>query len=168
MKTWAVLGTGPSMSQETADYLKGKCNVVAVSDSYRLAPWADALVSYDLAWWRVHVEALGFSGEKYCRHSLAGTEQFNPCPITIGCNSGLMGMYLAKKKGAERILLLGFDMHGTHFFGKHGEGLKNTTGIRFSQHIRQFKRFAGPEVINCTPGSALKQFPISDIRDIVF
>jgi hypothetical protein len=55
-------------------------------------------------------------------------------------------------------------MRGSHFFGNHPAPLRNTTAKRFTAHIAQFKGWYGPKVINCTPGSALKAFPIMDIR----
>lgn len=74
-------------------------------------------------------------------------------------------MYVARDYGAKKIILLGFDMHGTHYFGRHPEGLKNTTEIRFKQHMFQFRLFSGAEVINCTPDSALKRFPLAALSD---
>ncbi len=43
----AVLATGPSMSQEIADYVRGRCKVVAVSDEPvpRAAPGAPGAAS---------------------------------------------------------------------------------------------------------------------------
>ncbi len=167
MTVWAVLATGPSMSQEVADYVRGKCKVVAVSNAYTLAPWADALVSHDRNWWRHYPDAMNFKGPKYCRFELNGTERFNPFGMPIGCNSGLMGIYLAFSLGASKVLLLGFDMQGSHFFGRHGGNLTNTPAKRFQQHMHQFKSFKGCPVINCTPNSALKTFPMADIRDML-
>lgn len=165
MTTFAVLATGESMSQALADYVRGKCSVVAVSDAYKLAPWADALVSNDTSWWRVHHDALNFRGRKFCGARYTGTERIPAvAPFLVGINSGLQGMRVAQMLGATRILLLGFDMHGTHFFGSHPSPLSNTTAAKFRGHIRQFANWSGCEVINCTPGSALKRFPFSTIE----
>jgi hypothetical protein len=165
MTTFVVLGSGPSMSQELADYVRGKCHAVAVSDCYRLAPWADALVSNDRVWWATHPQALDFAGRKFCGGVFKGTAKL---PAEIGfpsdCNSGLQGMRVAAMLGATRILLLGFDMKGSHYFGAHPAPLKNTTRARFKVHLRQFRRWRGSQaVINCTPGSALTQFPFSTV-----
>lgn len=165
--TWAVLGSGESLCQEDVDYLKGKCRVVAISNSYLMAPWADALVSHDRAWWRVNKKALEFSGRKICKFDFPGTEKFNDARIPVGSNSGLMGMIWAKSQGAKQIILLGFDMHGTHFFGKHPEPLNNTPDHRFRVHIKQFDKWYGCPVYNCTKGSALKKFPFHKLRDII-
>lgn len=163
MTTWAVLATGPSMSQAVADQVRGKCRVAAVSDAWRLAPWADVLVSTDAAWWTKHPEAKQFAGEKF-----TGAPVFLPVPgvtrapwSTSGTNSGLLACKTAHARGATRILLCGFDMQGTHFFGGHPPGLGNTTPERFVALRQQFAEWrpAGVEIINCTPGSALACYP---------
>jgi len=170
MSTFVVLATGPSVSQAIADFVRDTCKVVAVSNAYTLAPWAVALVSNDPAWWRNNSNALLFAGRKFCGSvsSLEGTEHL---PVEgnypTGCNSGLQGMRVAEILGATKILLLGFDMHsahGHHFFGKHPSPLRNTSESRFKAHIAQFHHWRGPKVINCTPGSALTQFPFSTIE----
>lgn len=163
---FAVLATGESMSQQVADQVRNRCKAVAVNDAYRLAPWADALVCNDRAWWNEYPDALQFAGRKFCGVTLKGTERLDPHPqFPAGTNSGLQGMRVAKMMGATRILLLGFDMHGSHYFGRHPEPLRNTTPAGFSRHIRQFALWTGAEVINCTPGSALKQFPFSTLEE---
>lgn len=163
MAEWSILATGPSMSQLIADSLVGN-KAIVVSDAFRLAPWADALVSQDRKWWDANPDAHEFVGPKYttgivegvlkmdCRqwHSLLGTHT----------NSGLAACCLAQSFGATRIKLYGFDMHGSHFFGEHKAPLMNTTPERFRAMIQQFKDWnhQGIQVINMTPGSALDWF----------
>lgn len=174
LDTWAVVATGQSLKKEDVDYLRGRCCVAAVSNAFELAPWADALISHDGKWWQAYPEALKFTGRKFCRNMVDGTEQFIP-PIS-GCNSGLMAMCVAKMLGAKRIILVGIDMHGTHYFGRHHRTYKmgkvevelnNTTANRFKRHLLQFKVFQGPEVVNCNPESALQQFPFGVLRDLI-
>lgn len=59
---FAVLATGPSLASEDVERVKGRFHVIAVSDAFRLAPWADALVSADAAWWKAHPDAKDFAG----------------------------------------------------------------------------------------------------------
>jgi hypothetical protein len=162
------------MNSEVAEYVRGKCRVIAVSDAYRLAPWADALVSNDSKWWRVHPEALKFKGRKFCGMGYPGCERIKyEGRFTIGLNSGLQAMRVAVKLGASRLLLLGFDMHatgGAHFFGEHPAPLQNTKPGRFNIHIHQFDKWEADQavnVINCTPGSALLRFPLGDVRELL-
>jgi len=165
---WVIFGSGQSLEVEDVQYVRESgANVIAVSNSYQLAPWAHALVSHDRKWWESYPEALHFRGRKFCRQAVRGTEQFTPS-VPNGCNSGLMAMEIARDLfQAKRVILLGFDMHGTHFFGPHGDGLVNTTPVRFNHHIRQFNSWHGPEVINCTLNSALKKFDFVDLRGIL-
>jgi len=164
--TFAILATGPSMSQALADLVQS-CpwvSAIAVSDAWRLAPWAAALVSADRAWWMAHPEARQFAGRRVAGVTAPGCETL---AIGSGSSSGLIACHLAVAMGARRILLLGFDMHGAHFFGAHPEPLKNTTPQRFDVFRRQFARFhpAGVEILNCTPGSSLTAYPMASLQE---
>lgn len=171
---WAVVASGPSLTQEQVDVCKrskvfGRLSgIVAVSNvALDFLPDADAIVSHDAKWWDAHPKALDLKPTKYCRTHKNGTKVFVPT-IKSGCNSGFMAMDVAHRiYGAKSIILLGFDMHGEHYFGKYGEGLRNTTPERFQEHIRQFNFWDGCPVINCTPNSSLKKFPFMDLKDAV-
>ena len=155
------------MSQDLAESVRTKrCRVAAVSDAFKIAPWADILVSNDRRWWEQHPEAKEFKGRKFCSQEIREAEQFRE-HVYLGRNSGLMAMCVARFLGAKRLILLGFDMHGTHFFGAHPEPLRNTTDKIFQTHLRQFDGFSGCDVINCTSGSALKRFEIGDISTVL-
>lgn len=165
--TFAILATGTSMSQAVADQVRGRCKVVAVSDAYRLAPWADALASVDAAWWRQNQEAFEFKGRKFTYAPGQGLSQLERIPgVTSGMNSGLFGIKVAVHMGATRVLLCGFDMRGTHYFGPH-KTLRNTKPARFEVFKRQFAAYNPPkvEILNCTPGSALKCYPTVNLED---
>lgn len=169
---WAVLASGQSLTDYQVEHvrqarskgvLKG---FIAVSNvGLDLAPDADALVSHDGMWWARTPQAIEFKGDKYCRNQRPKLKMFIPI-IENGCNSGLMAMDIAHRVyRASKIVLLGFDMHGTHYFGPHPEGLKNSTNLQFERHIQQFKHWKGCAIVNCTPNSALKQFPYMDLKD---
>lgn len=171
MNTFAILATGPSLTAEQVGAVRGRCGVIAVSDAYRLAPWADAMASQDRAWWKHHPEALEFKGRKFIGvppDLIPGVEQADTTGLVeSGTNSGLMACHVAVTKfGATRLLLLGLDLYGSHFFGKHPEPLKNTKPERFAVMRKQFAAWPhnGVEVINCTPGSSLECFPKGDIH----
>lgn len=161
MADWALLATGPSMSQALADRVAHMPRVV-VSNAYELAPDADALVSSDAAWWRVHRAATEFKGRKFSIGYVSDVERLQ---LPSSSNSGLLAMHVAALLGATRLLLLGYDMAGSHYFGPHPTPLQNTTPDRFDILKRQFARWAGVPVINCTPGSALDCFPRGRIED---
>lgn len=161
MADWVLLATGTSMSQALADQVRHMPRV-AVSNAYELAPDADALVSSDAAWWRAHPKAVRFAGRRFSVNHVNEVERIE---LPTSSNSGLVAMHVAQKLGATRLLLLGYDMGGTHYFGPHSEPLANTTPDRFEVMKKQFARWTGVPVINCTPGSALDCFPRGQIED---
>lgn len=160
---FAVLCTGPSMSQAVADAVRN-LRVVAVNGSYELAPWAEALAANDVNWWAKNPQAHTFKGQKFTTNRIKGVERVEGrSAVGPPVCSGVLGLEVAKMLGASRILLLGADFHGSHFFGDYTNGLKNTTDVRRRQHAAQFALWkrANPkmEVINCTEGSKLECFP---------
>lgn len=167
MTTWAILASGPSMSQEVADSVRG-LPTIAVSNTYELAPWADVLVSNDRRWWVNYPKSLEFAGEKICGLCIEppnGVTKF--AGAMSGSNSGLLALMVAVKKGATRVLLFGFDMAGSHYFGDHPQPLMNPTHVRFKKFREQFAAYkpSGVEIINCTVNSALKCYKFGDPKD---
>lgn len=164
------------MSLKVAEMVQGKARAIAVSDSFRLAPWAEAVVSQDCAWWNVHhmrveqacPQARKFAGPMCQRRGVERVEAGGL--IASGTNSGLLACHVAVKFfGATRLLLCGLDMHGSHFFGPHPAPLKNTSKFRFEIMIQQFQawRPKGIEILNCTPGSAVHCYQMADLCDVL-
>jgi hypothetical protein len=153
------------MSAEIAARVHGR-NVVAVSDAYQLMPWAAALASSDAAWWRVHRQALAFLGRKFtvARKAEDGVERLQ---LPTGTNSGLLGLHVAQLLGATRVFLFGVDLAGSHYFGEHPEPLQNTQPHRFEIMRKDFHRWAGVPVFNCSPASTLTCFPFTDPEDVL-
>jgi hypothetical protein len=155
--------------------------VVAVNDAFRLAPAADVLYAADSQWWDVNAqEALKFQGikltadktvayRKVVKLKQTGLEGYDPEPgcVRTGGNSGYQAVHVAIQAGAKRILLLGFDMTGTHFFGRHKAPLRNTPEPSFANWIQRFPALIGrgAQIINCTPGSALRCFPCQPLAE---
>lgn len=193
-QTVAILASGPSMSQQVADAVRGRCKVIAVNnqgvaakDKPAIAPWADVLYAADLAWWRHHQDAaLRFAGLKVTVrehfkspdvYSLQqSTEQVfdsRPTHIVTGANSGYQALHLAAHFGAARVLLCGYDMRKVtgqkHWFGDHPGNLNQV--MSFGRWIQNFHRLApvlkgkGIKVFNCTPESALDCFPHAKLQD---
>lgn len=185
--TAVVLATGPSMSQEVADSVRGKARAIAVNDAFRLAPWADALYAADWMWWRHYKdEALKFAGLKVsigtdCPYgevfalAKGGDDGFDtrPTHLRTGKNSGYQAVHLAAHFGARRILLCGFDMRvvrkRSHYFGDHPDELRNEklyeVFCKYFERVAPAYRHRGIEVINCTPGSALTCFPHQSLEE---
>jgi hypothetical protein len=159
------------MSEDVANAVRGRGVTVAVSDAYRLAPWAEYLVSSDAAWWREHPEALDAAAQKFGampdHQAVPGVDRL---PIPTGSNSGLLALHVAVRFGAKKIVLLGFDMRGDgHFFGRHPASLKSTTPARYEAFKRQFAMFRpkGVSIVNATPHSSLKCYPFEPLEELL-
>lgn len=169
-QTAAILASGPSLTREQCEAVRGKCRVIAVNNQGidtecdgvmvpAMAPWADILFAADAKWWRHYKDrALKFTGRKVTmRASLPWPEvyslqqsfspPFDPRPthLVSGGNSGYMAVHLAVHLGAKRIILLGFDMkdgknHRRHWFGSHGGKLNSRGNYAGWRHA--FDKFA--------------------------
>jgi hypothetical protein len=94
-----------------------------------------------------------------------GPTGYDPRPGSLrhGGNSGLSACHIAAQEGAARVVLFGFDLRGSHYFGNHPHPLRNTTASTFESFRRRFAVFASelaavrPEVDVriASPGSAL-------------
>lgn len=165
---WYCLAPGPSMSACLAERVRGN-NVAVVGNTYTLAPWADVLIANDSAWWRRYPEAKQFAGRKFSANAIADVERVMPNSFGTQSNSGVLALDVLRNLGATKIVLLGFDMHGSHYFGPYRNGLRNTSEQQRKNHLRQFRdwRLANPkiDVINCTEGSALTCFPVARLDE---
>lgn len=169
MSTWFVLAPGPSMSLDLAERVRCE-NVIAVGNVFQLTPWATALVANDKVWWSEHPEAKKFAGRKFCTKTVSGLERHRGKTVKGDSNSGTLGLDVAVEVfKATEVILLGFDFHGTHFFGRYTNGCSNTTDVSRKRHVRQMKAWRmvhrKVRVINCTPDSALTVFPMGNLED---
>jgi hypothetical protein len=168
-ETVAVLASGPSMSLDVAEFVRGKCRVIAVSNQGipnevggvlrpALAPWADMLYASDLKWWMHYkAHALAFEGLKVTIRTVLPFKEvlsleqsrnvpFDPRPthLVSGGNSGYQAVHIAAQRGAGRILLCGFDMRHVgnckHWFGAHSGKLN--TAMNYKQWIDNFSALA--------------------------
>lgn len=189
-----VAASGPSLSPETAEAVVASgLPVLAVNDAYKRLPSADILYACDATWWRERAGAREFVGERWSsigrpgrfRHNDKSKEQrthglrlvfgedrpgfsFDPSQIHYGSNSGFQGVNMALLLGAATVILVGFDMRGSHFFGAHKQPLRNTGS--YVNFIRAFETAAkalpsNRRIINATQGSALGCFPRMTLDD---
>ena len=182
-RTVIVAAPGPSLTEDVAEQCRG-VPAVAVQDAWRRLPWADVLYGCDGRWWRAHEGCKAFAGERWSTHDTGNNDKreiaksygvrlvagkpgsgfsTDPAVIHYGRSSGFQGVNFAILSGAARVVMVGFDMRGTHFFGDHPKPLRNPSN--FATFIRAFETAAeslsvGVEIVNATPGSALKCFPI--------
>lgn len=100
----------------------------------------------------------------------------NPSTVHLGQHSGFQLLNIAIQAGAKRIILLGFDYRladdgARHWFGDHPAHLNRDSPYqRFMyelEHAAPGIRDAGVEVVNCSPGSALRCFPHARLEDAI-
>lgn len=163
MTTWCLLAPGPSASASDAARVRASSLPVgAVGNAFELVADPAFVASSDRAWWRKYPAAMSVQ-RRYCMSTVPDVDQVRIPPMGSVVNSGVLALECAKRLGATRILLLGFDMRGSHFFGQYTNGLRNTAPHQRQQHMRQYAEWArlnkAVEVVNCTAGSALACFP---------
>lgn len=177
-----MLASGPGLTTTAVGQVRDAgIPAIAVNDAFRLAPWAALLYAMDPRWWAHHAAAAAdFPGTKVSLAlgpplegvafiKISGQIGFDTRPnrIRTGGNSGYGALHIAIHTGAARILLLGYDMHGSHFFGRHPAPLRNPDERRFKQWIGRFGALTGrgAEIVNCTPGSRLDAFQAARLDD---
>lgn len=153
MTTFICVASGKSLNDVDFSLVrKSGFPVISCNNSWEKYPEANFLCAADKAWWMEYKPE--FSGLKVSRNSIKGNIWFNP-PIEAGCNTGLYALYWAKACNARKVILLGYDMGGSHFHPDHPLGLKNPSQDDFTRYIKQFNGFSGLDIIQCTPNSAL-------------
>lgn len=178
----AVIASGPSVTIEDVEKLRGQCHVIVVNNGFEIAPWADALYACDRKWWDEYREALSFAGLRITQdgdtaahhrlHRIYLVED-NPLEFTIarkgyiagGQNGGFQAINLAMQFGARPILGLGFDFCGEHWHGKHRGDLRNPREQTLARWASILDKQAatlqrmGVRFINCSDRSILTAYP---------
>jgi hypothetical protein len=192
----AILAGGPSLTAADVDACRAAgCHLLAIKDAVRLAPDAVALYSGEIRWWRHYGDGLTFAGLRYGIEAAspgpavpAGLGQWgvtflrntgmlgletDPTGVRTGKNSGMQALNVAVHLGAERIVLLGYDMQPNskgqdHWFGEqpyvHAPIPYQAFHAGFASMVEPLAALA-VEVVNCTPGSALHCFPMMTLAD---
>lgn len=92
-----------------------------------------------------------------------------------GGNSGFQALNLVVRWGARRVILVGFDMNpdaSEHWYGRNKWPLANNPNeMAFKRWRNAFGTAAaqcrqmGVEVVNCSPFTAMKHFPVMSLED---
>lgn len=191
-ETVVVVATGPSVSDVPLEIGKGRAKFLAVKDAWKLCPWADVLYACDHHWWEAHKGVVPFEGLRlaFDRRTIEkwGGMPFRKVEIVKhkvdflfdevgrigwGGNSGFHAINLAAQFGALKIILVGFDltiMNGRHFFGDHPyQGGPSEPNCKRWAEVIDRAAYAledrGIDVINCSPVSTLKAFPIMSFEE---
>lgn len=183
--TCVCIASGPSLTAEDVDYVRGKARTIVINTSYTLALWADVMYAADFKVWKWHKGAKDFPGLKYSltrgsdiygvtvlRRGVVDGLSLNPAVLNTGQNSGYQAINLAVHLGASRILLLGYDMQRgpkgeEHWHGDHPNSSRSPYE-RFRLHFQTLVeplKSAVVQVVNCSRRSSLTCFPMMPLRE---
>lgn len=184
-ETVVIVASGPTAVKHDLYAAVGAAKFMVINNSWRLAPWADALFACDHAWWKNENGCPDFGGLKITSDHLASREyeeiKHVRCSrvtdilnveaddeIGWGGNSGFGAINLAVKFKAKRIVLVGFDLRidkGNHWHGSHPPHMHNPHNGNVYRWRRAIDAAAkvmeqqGIEVLNCSPVSKLENYP---------
>ena len=130
-QTVVCAASGPSITAEQLDFVKGKAKVICINDTYRLAPWCDVVYASDARWWDHHIKNVRekATGQLWTMQEKAAAEHFElfhaaamrerdlntePGWINHGTHGGFQAINLAYQFGASKIILLGYDCKYVH------------------------------------------------------
>lgn len=145
-ETVICLASGPSIDQEQVDVIRKTGHpVIAVNNTFQLAPWADIIFAADILWWYRYYDdvvatchgelwTLDGVGDHFVRRTRRSEPPIKQVAfdretglgktrVNHGGNSGYIAVNLAYLMGAKKIVLVGYDhKHSneqTHFHGDH-------------------------------------------------
>jgi len=171
------IASGPSLTAEDCELVRQSgAKVIAVNNSWKMAPFCDYLYAGDSKWWRAYHHEVNIPAEKWTC-SRAATQKFGVKLHLAGggYNSGMRAIQFAVMKGFKTIGLLGYDCslkNGIHWHGNHsGNYLKNPTPVKVVRWHEQFARaaqkatIAGAKVFNCSRYTELECFDRLALED---
>ena len=177
-KTVVCIASGPSLTAEDCERVR-QLPCIVTNTTFRLVPWAEALMGHDAKWWEAHgaeVQASEFQGRRVaCAVTSRALNVTNALAFIPGrgfANAGTAAIALALHGGATRIVLLGFDCKrghdgATHWHGSHPAPLGDAKSMpkwaaKFDK-VAAVARSMSVPIINCTRDTALTCFPRSTL-----
>jgi acetyltransferase-like isoleucine patch superfamily enzyme len=182
-----LLGGGPSLLNEDLTLIQEE-RCIGINNSCFLGDWVDVCWFGDIKWWTWHRTKLrDYKGliltcnkkmrkwkrmKTLARGKPQGIDS-RPSHVSWNRNSGASAINLAYHFGADRVVLVGFDMRKIDGKKNWHDDHKEKPHNPFTRHLKPFAQIArdamelGLEIINVTPGSAIKQFPIMKLTDFV-
>lgn len=196
-RTVCCIGTGPSLTLEQIQAARRKDFVlVGCNRVYEIVPDLAVLWGTNYAFWAYYESARMYPASKWTVNDQARDEfglnwiaeknapglSTDPEVIHHGHGGGFSQMNLAYLMGAERIVLLGYDLKYAadydgrerkvgssprHFFGEYPPEMQHWPSKRVKAGVHEelvglYESVAAQgaiEIVNCTPGSALQCFP---------
>ena len=197
MKTIACIGTGPSLTEEQVDIARQRGFWLFVcNNAYQVAHDANLLYGCNYEWWKHYYPIVkNLPCQKWTTNRQAADEfginwiaeknapglSTDPSVIHHGHGSGFSLVSMAHRSGAQRIVLLGYDLKYSpdydgkarnagssprHFFGdgeypphlQHWPSVQVKSGVHIElvELYRSVKDQGLVELVNCTPDSALE------------
>lgn len=185
----AIIASGSSVKKAHVDILKGRLCVIAIKKNVELCPWADVVYGCDGAWWKSVQGLPNYKGLKLSWEASVCDQYRDIHRVFIGDvksdrlffdkaghvgaggNSGFQALNLAAQFGASRILLIGFDMTGEHWYGRNNWPMSNNPDeLNFHRWKTAIASAAsdlgkmGVEVVNTSPLSNIG-FPKASVQD---
>lgn len=183
-ETVVIVASGPSAKDAQLEIAQGKARFMAINNSWNLAPWSDILFACDYLWWKTIPGWQEFGGLKLTT-DIKAVREYGIAQVGLnkgddrmefqklgtvgwGGNSGFHCYNLAVQFGCKKIIFVGFDMttrHGAHWHGQHPKGMNNPSPGNVERWRRAVDAPAekvaalGIKVINCSPISALVNYP---------
>jgi hypothetical protein len=182
-----ILGGGPSLFDNDLDLIKDEF-VIGVNNSIFLGDWVNVCWFGDKKWWKWHKERLIKENRKVatCNVKLKNESQHwwkhyqrrghgintNEKFVAWNASSGASAINFAYHLGYRKIVLLGFDMRKIDGMKNWHMAHKEKDHNPFPRHIKGFVQIAkdakrlGVQIINATPESAIKDFPIMRLDEL--
>ena len=192
IKTALIVATGPSLDDKTIQLcIDSGLSLFGVNKTFEILPldyflacnpsfwnyyWNRGLKDHKAEKWTWDALTAERYGINYIAGKWAPGLSTDPNYIHYHHGSGPQVVNIALHKGIKRMLLVGWDMKYTeekHYFGDYPPELqhnpKTGPGGEFIGLIKEMETIKpedyGIEIINCTPGSAMKCFPIMRLED---
>ena len=161
----------------------------AANEKFWLQYWSDELAAHPCQKWTANRRAADKFGLNWIAERNASGLSSDPALIHHGHGSGYSLVNLAYLLGAKRIVLLGYDMKYApdysgsekrvgssprHYFGEYPSDLLHwpKVSVRGGVHVELVRLYESVarqglvEIINCTPDSAVKCFPMMDVAEV--
>ena len=179
-RTVFCLGSGPSLTAVDVAAVRAACvPAVVTNTTFRIAPWADALMGFDFQWWRLHIAEVRevFAGRLFCQAARGGLNGLEWPGIFPGYrsfgNSGACAIALAVAAGAAHVVLLGYDAQrgadgATHHHGAHHPPLRDCdTMPKWPRQFGRLAAWARVPITNASRETALTCFPQAPLESLL-
>ena len=199
------IGTGPSLTQSQIDAARiREFDLYVCNNAWELATDAKLLYGCNYEWWKHYWPVVDWLPcEKWTTNERAAEEfdinliaeknapglSTDPDVIHHGHGSGYSLVSMAYRNGADRIVLLGYDLKYApdydgkahqigskkrHYFGEYPQSMQHwpSVQVRDGVHVELLELYRSiaeqglVEVINCTPDSAIDCFEAKSINEI--